>query len=456
MKNYSTKFTYILSFFIALGFTGCDDMLDVDLPANQLSSSTVYASDPTAEAAVNGIYLSMVNDTYYNLMHTTLGQTSDELILSSFLTNVYSTNEIPDNDGNMSAMWTSFYKTVYNANSVIEGISKSTTLTPSKSARWTAEAKFLRAYCYFNLTNLWGRVPLILTTNVDQSSLAPQSSQEAVYAQIIADLTEASRNLPVNYSSYGDERIRATKWAAEALLARVNLYLGRWSEAADHASAVINQTGTYEIITGLTDDNSPFIADNAEAILQIPYANNSFTYEGSALFTDAGTYLLRKGNTIFETDDARKSNWTVDVYDTNDNFIGIAPRKYKNAYGDSPFERSTLLRLGELYLIRAEARVRSNDILGAQQDINVIRNRALLESTTLNDANQLLELIALERERELFAEFGHRWMDLKRTGKLNETLSVLSDKIWSPTDNLYPIPEEAIRSNPFLNQNSGY
>ncbi|WP_281309941.1 RagB/SusD family nutrient uptake outer membrane protein [Flavobacterium flavigenum] len=456
MKNYYTKYTYIFSFFLFIALTSCDDALDVDLPRNQLSSQTVYASDITAEAAINGIYQSMVESTYNDYLHTILGQTSDELTPRTGIANPYSSNEIPDTDGSINTMWTQLYKTIYNANNAIEGIGKSTTLTAAKSRQWTAEAKFLRAYSHFYLTNLWGSVPLILTTNIDVSALAPQTAQNEVYEQIIKDLTDASKDLPADYSNYDNEKIRATKWAAEALLARVNLYMARWNEAAVHASEVINQTGTYSMVKGLTATNSPFIADNKEAILQIPYYNVNYTYEGSAIFTTRGTYLLRKGNALFEIGDARKTNWTIDIKNTSNVFLGIAPRKYKNSYTNSPLERSTILRLAELYLIRAEARVRSNDITGAQEDINVIRNRALLANTTLTDPKQLLDLIALERQRELFAENGHRWLDLKRTGKLDETLSVLSDKIWKSTDRLYPIPEPALRSNPFLNPTEGY
>ncbi|MBW1655147.1 RagB/SusD family nutrient uptake outer membrane protein [Flavobacterium quisquiliarum] len=455
MKNTSIKYTYIFSFFLLLGLTSCEEMLNVDLPSNELSSVTIYASDPTAEAAVNGIYQSMVTSTFYSSLHYVLGETSDELILKTQLENVYTTNEIPENDGTTGSMWTELYKTVYNANSVIEGINASKTLTPTKTPRWIAEAKFLRAYCYFYLTNIWGDVPLVLTTNVDQSALAPRTTQAEVYNQIVLDLTAATADLPVNYSNYNSQRIRATKWAAEALLARVNLYLGKWSDAATHATAVINQTANYKMITGLTSANSPFIADNTEAILQIPYFTTAYTYEGAALFTTAGTYMLRKGNTLFETDDARKTNWTISVVASNGSTF-LAPRKYKNAYVSTPVERSTVLRLAELYLIRAEARLKSNDITGAQQDINVIRNRALLPSTTLTDPTQLAALISLERERELFGEFGHRWFDLKRSGTIDQVLGATTGKIWSSTDSLFPIPETAIRSNPFLTQNSGY
>jgi hypothetical protein len=456
MKNISIKYTYIFSFFLLLGLTGCDDMLDVNLPSNELSSTTIYASDPTTEAAVNGIYNSMVTGTYYGSLHYIFGETSDELILKTQLATVYTTNEIPVNDGTTGTMWTEFYKTIYNANSVIEGINGSTTLSADKSVRWIAEAKFLRAYCYFYLTNIYGDVPLVLTSNVDQSALAPRTTQTEVYNQIVLDLTDAANNLPADYTKYtSSQRIRATKWAADALLARVNLYLGKWSEASTFATTVIDQTALYKMIQGLTSTNSPFIADNTEAIWQIPYFNTTYSYEGAALFTTAGTYMLRKGNTMFETGDARKTNWTISVT-ASDGTTFLAPRKYKNAYVAAPVERSTVIRLAELYLIRAEARLKSNDITGAQQDINVIRNRALLPSTTLTDPTQLADLIAVERQRELFSESGHRWFDLKRSGTIDQVLGATAGKTWTAADALFPIPETAIRSNPFLTQNSGY
>lgn len=455
MKNNSIKYTYIFSFFLLAALASCDSLLEVELPSNELSSTTIYASDPTAEAAVNGIYQSMLTYPFYGSLHVDLGEASDELILKTQNQNVYTSNEIPVNDGNNGSSWAAFYKTVFNANSVIEGIAASNTLNTAKARQWTGEAKFLRAYCYFYITNLWGNAPLVLTTNIDQSALAPRSTQSEIYNQIILDLTDASQDLPVNYSNYTNQRIRATKWAAEALLARVNLYLGNWQEASTHASSVISQNGTYRMITGLSATNSPFIADNTEALWQIPFFTTAYSYEGGNLFTAAGTFMLRKGNTMFETGDARRTNWTGTTVAT-DGATYLIPRKYKNAFSTAPVERSTVIRLAELYLIRAEARVKLNDITGAQQDINVIRNRALLPSTTLTDPTQLLALIALERERELFAEFGHRWLDLKRSGTIDQVLGTTNGKIWTSTDSLFPIPETAIRSNPFLTQNSGY
>jgi hypothetical protein len=114
------------------------------------------------------------------------------------------------------------------------------------------------------------------------------------------------------------------------------------------------------------------------------------------------------------------------------------------------------LRLAEQYLIRGEARAHQNNVQGAQEDLNIIRSRAGLGATTANDESSLLAVIETERQVELFAEWGHRWFDLKRTGRADAVLSLEKAPNWQSTDRLYPIPFEEIKINPSLTQNPGY
>ena len=457
MKKRITHLRYLAIGLTLLSATGCDSMLEVDLPSSELASTTIYTSEETAESAVNGIYYSMVTTTYYNSLHSVLGQTSDELMQNSLTDNVYTNNDIPVDDSYISQMWSELYKTVYDANSVLEGVASSTMLSSTSAARLSAEAKFIRAFCYFYLVNLWGDVPLITTTEVQVNSLAPRASAESVYNNIISDLNDAVTDLPDDYSYYSSKRFRATKWAAYALRARVNLYQEKWADAEADASQVIGQTGLYALVTNLSANNSPFITDNTEAILQIPLSNLEYTYEGSLLFTNSGSYLLRNGMNLFEGNDARLANWTISV-SGSDGSTYLAPLKYKNAFGSSPSERSTVLRLAELYLIRAEARAEQSNLTGAVQDLKEIRGRAQLEgSGSADDSDQsaVLQAIRMERQRELFAEFGHRWLDLKRTGTADNVLGAIKTQ-WTSDDALYPIPENAIKTNPNLTQNPGY
>ncbi|MBC7851372.1 MAG: RagB/SusD family nutrient uptake outer membrane protein, partial [Chitinophagaceae bacterium] len=109
----------------------------------------------------------------------------------------------------------------------------------------------------------------------------------------------------------------------------------------------------------------------------------------------------------------------------------------------------------EQYLIRAEARAKLNDLTGAISDLNTIRNRAGLANTIAVSQQNILNAIAEERRTELFGEWGHRWFDLKRTGKINEVMNALKAN-WKATDALWPIPIDQLKANPALVQNPGY
>src|SRR5690606_24050478 len=125
---------------------------------------------------------------------------------------------------------------IYIANSVVEGMAESP-LSEAYRQRTTGEAKFLRALCYFYLVNEYGAVPLVTSTDVHSTSRQPKDSVDVVYDQIEKDLTDAQSVLPSALDIYGGRRIRATTWAAEALLARVYLYRGKWQLAESMATS---------------------------------------------------------------------------------------------------------------------------------------------------------------------------------------------------------------------------
>ena len=118
-----------------------------------------------------------------------------------------------------------------------------------------------------------------------------------------------------------------------------------------------------------------------------------------------------------------------------------------------------VMRLAEQYLIRAEARIRLDNFAGGIEDINVIRERAGIEFLPSEGGGiskeELIEIMLEERRRELFSEWGHRWFDLKRTGRAEEILGNGSPT-WENTDLLYPLPREERMKNPNLTQNPGY
>jgi hypothetical protein len=114
-----------------------------------------------------------------------------------------------------------------------------------------------------------------------------------------------------------------------------------------------------------------------------------------------------------------------------------------------------VLRLAEQYLIRAEARTNMGDINGAQLDLDSLRARAGLPPTSATNATELQAAIAHERRVELCFEWGHRWFDLKRTGKADSVLAAEKPG-WRNVDTLYPIPLSQLQANTSLTQNNGY
>ncbi len=285
------------------------------------------------------------------------------------------------------------------------------------------ESEFIRAFCYFYLVNLYGDVPLVLTTNYQVNETVSRTPQQQVYQQMIRDLLDAQGKLSGNYVSYNGsvsaERVRPNSAAATALLARVYLYTDSLSNAEIEASEVI---GNSAFILDSNLDNV-FISTSQEAIwqLQAPYPLSN-TPDGSVFLLNmfggpSATYPYLLADSIvygFEPGDLRRVNWI-------DSMVvgGIAyyfPYKYKLNYTGQPAtEYATLLRLGEQYLIRAEAEAQAGDLNGASSDLNAVRKRAGLGMTTATTQQQLLAAIMRERRFELFTENEcHRWMDSEK------------------------------------------
>ena len=275
------------------------------------------------------------------------------------------------------------------------------------------------------------------------------------------------------YDAGLEERVRPTKWAAAALLARVYLYIGDYANAETQATIVTNNSTYYGL---LSDLNSVFLRNSKEAIWQLQPINNagrSNTGEGILFILpntgpNTSSYPVYLSNYIvnsFETGDQRKAKWVGSVTPTppgtNTYFY---PNKYKiGAVNTTVQEYPMVMRLAELYLIRAEARAQQNNTTGAVADLNAIRLRAGLPDYSGSTAQtSLLSAILHERQVELFTEWGHRWLDLKRTGTLNAVMGApggvcaVKGGSWSINSQLFPIPFSELQKDPNLVQNVGY
>ncbi len=273
-------------------------------------------------------------------------------------------------------------------------------------------------------------------------------------------MKDAENLLPDDYLITVHERIRPNKWAAKALLARVYLYTGNNSEAEARATEVINNNALFSI---LDDLNAVFLKNSQESIWQLQVLNvyPFATGDGNRFVPyDANNspqfYLAAELVNAFDSADKRKELWTQN-YDFSGT-VYFYPFKYKvkESTPDNVTEYYTVLRFAEQYLIRAEARTALNNLPGAIEDLNVLRRRAgLTDLPTSLTQEQTFAAVMQERRVELFAEWGHRWLDLKRTGQADAVLSAVKSQ-WQSTAKLYPIPLSELKVNHNLVQNPGY
>lgn len=439
-------------------FSSCKKFIAVDPPQNSLTSATVFSDDLTATAAMSYIYTNLSSGSG-NLSSITYlgGILADEATCYSTNANTlqFFTNNLQSVNPSVTTFWGSQgYSIIYNANAILEGLSKSTTVSAPVKTQLEGEAKFIRAFIHLYLVSLFGDIPYITTTDYQANTIASRLPKAQVLQKIIDDLTDAKSKLASDYSYSNGERVKPNKWAASALLARAYLYNNNWAAAENEATQVINNTSDF----GLTSLNSVFLKNSTETIWQLQSISSTVnTNEGNIFIlttTPRNSALRPEFMNAFEAGDNRKSSWTGSV--TVNSSTYYFPYKYKIRTGNNPLnEYSMVLRLGETYLIRAEARAQLNNVPGSQADLNMIRNRAGLGNTPASDKASLLLAIENERRVELFSEWGHRWIDLNRTGRIDAVLGVIKPG-WQSHDALFPLPQSDILVNPNLVQNPGY
>lgn len=474
----------------------CKKLTEVQAPVTELTSNNVYTSDASAIAVMTAIYADISGSAVdgpgaITSLSIYAGFSADELSPSaapSALTTAYYTNSLSATAVAAfgTEYWVIFYHSIYRCNDVIQGVNSSSSLSPAIKNQLLGEAEFMRAYFYFYLVNLYGDVPLTLTTDYKTNAVMARAPKVKVYQQIITDLLDAQQKLSANYLdgsllNISTDRVRPTKWAATALLARAYLYYGslpevdavNYNKAEQQATSLIENSGGIFALSTLSNAFLRASLGNNEAIWQLQPvigAVQTNTPDGSAFIPPAGSppKIVSLNKTLvrnFETGDNRRTNWIDST-----TVLGITyyyPFKYKvgdaNMGANPPVtEHEMMLRLGEQYLIRAEARAQQGNIAGAQADLNAIRSRAGLPNTIASDKAALLAAILHERQVELFTEMGHRWLDLKRTGTIDAVMGTpggacaAKGGTWNSYQQLYPLLSADIQLDPNIKQNPGY
>lgn len=442
------KLIYLLSIIV---LTGCE-VLNLE-PESKVSDELAITDASSLETAVYGTYARLHNNDYYGLTFQSVGYLPGDNVRWTgsydFLAQ-FDANDIRPDNTQLPPVFTGIFRTINSANQVIKAAQTITDplLTKQNRRLYKGEACFIRALAYFDLSRLWGGMPLVTepTLTSEDNLTIGRSSLEATRAQVMNDLNSADSLLPETTN-----RNRATRKTVYALKARLYLYMNDWENAALFASKLIGDTN-YELIAPYNS----FFANNAkntrESIFELAYSatdqnahshwwqppSNSGRREWAP--TDELVELLNNPatggnrNTMIARTAPPGNLWYGNMY-------------YRNPRTDPAF----VIRIAEMYLIRAEARANMNDVPGGLEDLNDVRERAGLAPVDVETPEELL--LAIEQERRLeFAFEPHRWFDLVRTGRIDEVLGVTDQNKW-----VMPIPIGEIQaSDGVIKQNTGY
>lgn len=437
---------------------GCSDFLDADVPDDQLDEGKVFEDDRMAASAMVGVYTKLRNSGFFSGtlsgMGSQLGCYTDELEVTTaqaleyrfFYENVVT----PSNTG-VKSLWDQSYQQVFAVNSIIEGIEASQKLSESVRRQLLGEALAVRALLHFYLCQTYGNVPYVKTTDYNVNRVIKKISVDEVLNLAVKDLTEAEQLLLTVYPS--GERIRFNQVAAQALLARIYLYMENWTMAKQYAETVITSTGYI-----LESPDRTFKKESKSAILQLkPGFDGGNTFEAAAYtFNTAPAPNLRLSQELlnaFETGDNRKSHYVRFVGEGSSNAHAYKYKVLGNTAAS--YEYSVLLRLEEQFLIAAESAAELAEWDDFNELLNALRSRAGLEEVVISDKQTAVDAVVKERRVELFCEFGHRFYDLKRRNRLSVLSGVKPN--WRSHYAQLPLPENELVLNPnLLPQNNGY
>lgn len=469
---------YILLIIAIVTVTSCTNFLDRE-PISDLAEENFFKTGADAESALVAAYDALQSEYYIFDRFTNGDVISDNCYAGGDNPNNFQLDEftVTPTNANIERDWSYLYEAISRANSVLDNVGniESPDLTTERRTEILAEASFLRAYHYFQLTNLWGEVPLVLNK---VSSTAPEVvfqskvSIEAIYESIINDLIFAEANLPLTFPQ---QQQRATKGAANAMLAKAYAHQpnSNWEKVKEHAQAVIN-SGAYQLVSNYDDLWTNSNENTSESILEIQFVGGtneanwgpqlwlppSLTNDDWRKFNTPSKSLL----TAFDDEnDVVRKNASIKMesglpWQDADYPSGTIPFPFKqrSANGWSSANNYILLRLADVILLLAEAENELGNIAAATTALNQVRSRVNLPNTTATSQTDLRMAIQNERRLELAFE-GHRWFDLKRTGMAISTMNALNrDYNVQEHELLLPIPQSELDRNPSLIQNTGY
>ncbi|MEZ0539899.1 RagB/SusD family nutrient uptake outer membrane protein [Fibrella arboris] len=432
-----------------LVMTACSDRLNVQ-PTQSIDATQALATEQDVTITLTGAYDGISDGNLYGggIQYTgeLLGDNRDVVFGGTFTTlDEFWRKTITTSNTDVRDTWLDGYNAINRANNVLANIDKVGTTNKNSIE---GQARFIRGAMYFELVKLYGKsyndgspatnpgVPLVLTptNSVTDADYRTRNTVAEVYTQVLDDLTKAEQLLPATQANGTGF---ATKGAAQAMLARVYLQQQNFSSARDAANRVIT-SGTFSLATTFA---AAFTDASPETIFKIVVtdqdgSNGLNTYYGSTRVSGRGDIRVQtKFRQLYSAADVRGQFFTT----VSNN---VFTNKFNDRFGDVP-----IVRLAEMYLVRAETNLRLNSSVGASPlaDVNTIRARASAPVLATVD----LATVLLERRLELAFE-GQQIADVKRTG------ASIGTTPFSANNLVLPIPQREIDTNKKLVQNPGY
>lgn len=505
---------YITSIGLALLLmaSSCTDLLEQSDP-NAVTVNDYFKTENDIQLAVNGIYQSLrssdavgENSGLYTDERSDDTGTNDNQSNAGepFQFNNYAL--LPSNPW-LKNHWVALYQSITRCNVVLSNIDKVTFANEENKAKYVAEAKFIRAFIYFQLVRKWGDVPLVtkqLVTTDEITEFTARVKKELVYDQIVLDLKDAV-NAPLANLQTGANAGRVSKAAANALLGQVYLTMATTLDEANK-TANLNSAKTYlEAAYGMRtfgDLKEISYADvfdvtkkssNPELLWQIVYKQGDLNYSSSIaantqakgetlnslkvstgsgmnvthdLVFDYETGDLRKDFSIRFAKDATVQDWFVTKFRDASTTAGV------NGYGGNDW---ILIRYADVILMLAEVNMYLGNEAAAIGFLDQVRERAKMPTYAASKADAAysskyptLKLAILHERRVELAFEHHRWFDLLRTFTTPELITYIQSKKqadfgnakvanFSAKDRYYPIPFDEVKLNPEkMYQNEGY
>lgn len=465
----------VITLFATLLFCSCQKSFINLQPASQVSAKDFFKTEADIEQGVIGVYDALQSYGQYgrNFIYF-MEVRSDNATLESTTTKggIYGDFEdfqLQPANSVLDETWKACYSGIQRCNIVLNRM-KEINMGEEKKKDRAAEVKFIRCLTYYNMVQLWGAVPLVLTETEDPFNAFADTRTEVskIYSYLEQELQEAITDLPAVHPAA--QAGRATKGAAQMLLAKVYLLQKKYAAAKAVLDEIIS-FGTYKLLPDYATVFSVTNTDLSESIFRIQFLKGGIG-EGSAyvnLFAPLGDKTLTGGigNTFGENVPTSK---LVATYTKGDKRFAATidsiarGRYYNKKFLDKPFQdmdagsNFIVFRYADVLLMYAEVLNETGVTDDVITYVNKIRVRAGLAEYTLADLpGQEQRRTAIETERQLELCFeNHRWFDLKRTGRAIDVMKLNGYKV-QEHQLLFPVPQSQIDiTNGGIYQNSGY